>query len=447
MNLVALFKQKWRGTMQFKDQYGWKKTFIIVKRTLLKQPVDDVVTSLQPVAYTPPVKKNKKKNVQELLDIRFRGLQGITAIHVEDPVNRLNLVTDSIDSNSLLGGVATALIVATEFARKNDMILRIITRNVPVNPINYKKIIELSGLEPYDKLEFYSDYDRNDKGIAQYALEVSPTDIFFATSWWSAEAIKKTTIRKRFFYIIQEVETFFYPHGEDHYLCTRIMEDENIDFIINSHYLKEYFEAFSPNIVKHGVFFHPAFDQNMYHTGEFKQKDKYKLFFYARPNNPRNMFYYGLSLLDYAIQTGVLDTEEWEIFCAGQDIPKIIFCNGYEAVDMGLMAWEKYGEFLSTVDMAVSLMYTPHPSYPPYDVACSGGVVLTNQCLNKKDFPECRNIIMADLDKEAFAVKMQEAIELAKNMPVRKKNYEESTIPRNWVETLKPVMEYMQERK
>lgn len=443
MSALRVLKQKWKGTMDFKNQYGWKKTFVVVKRVLLKQPIDDVVANSTPM---PVVPVNKDSKVKDLLNVRFRGLQPIPSIHVNDDVKRLNLVTDSIDKNSLLGGVATALIVATEFARKNDMILRIITRTEPVTPANYKNIIAISGLEPYEKVEFYSDCDRDKKGDINHKLEVSKTDVFFATSWWSAEAIKKTTRRKRFYYIIQEVETFFYPHGEDHYLCSRIMEDENIDYIINSKYLRDYFEKNTPHIVENGVFFYPAFAKDMYKASDFKEKEKYKLFFYARPNNPRNMFYYGLSLLDHAIETGVLDTDKWEICFAGQNIPKIIFNNGYQAKDLGLMSWEKYGEFLSTVDLAVSLMYTPHPSYPPYDVACSGGVVLTNQCLNKLDFPECKNILMADLDKDEFVTKMKDAIKLATDMKQRKKNYEESAIPRDWVKTLGGVMDFMQEK-
>lgn len=438
MGIVGWFKQKWKGTMEFKKQYGWKKTIVVVKRTLLHQPADDLLIVSQPEAL--------EGTVQDMLNVRFRALQPIPSIHISQKKNRLNFVTDSIDKNSLLGGVATALIVATEFARKNDMCLRIITRNAPVNPTNYKNIIEISGLQPYENVEFYSDCKRNARGELRYKLDVSETDVFFATSWWSAEAIKKTTIRRRFYYIIQEVETFFYPHGEDHYLCSKIMQDSNIDFIINSHYLNDYFAKNEPNIVKNGVFFHPAFPEGMYKANKFTKEGKYKLFFYARPNNPRNMFYYGLQLLDYAIQTGVLNTEEWDIYCAGQAIPEITFCNGYHAVGLGLMSWEEYGAFLSTVDMAVSLMYTPHPSYPPYDVACSGGVVLTNQCLNKTEFMGCDNVVMADLDQQGFADKMAEAIQLAKNMELRRKNYENSQIPRDWTATLSNVMEYMQEK-
>jgi len=224
------------------------------------------------------------------------------------------------------------------------------------------------------------------------------------------------------------------------------MESQDIDYIINSKYLNEYFRTSCPNVYKNGIFFHPAFAKDMYKANDFKQKEKRKLFFYARPNNPRNMFYYGLELLEHAVKKAVLNTDEWDVYCAGQNIPEVIFSNGYKAIDLGLMSWEKYGEFLSTVDLAVSLMYTPHPSYPPYDVACSGGVVLTNTCLNKQDFTECKNILMADLDQDAFVDKMKEAVSLAEDMETRKRNYEESQIPRDWKTTLVDVMQFMQER-
>lgn len=49
-----------------------------------------------------------------------RIMQPIPTVVSSDKMPRLNLVTDSIEKNSLLGGVATALIVATEFAKKGN---------------------------------------------------------------------------------------------------------------------------------------------------------------------------------------------------------------------------------------------------------------------------------------------------------------------------------------
>ena len=115
----------------------------------------------------------------------------------------------------------------------------------------------------------------------------------------------------------RQVETFFYPHGVEHLLCSQVMHDPNIDFIVNSHYLWEYFKKSEPNIVEHGVYFEPAFSKELYKPVGISLKKKYRLFFYARPNNPRNLFAYGVFLLDMAIRQGIIDTSEWEICCAG----------------------------------------------------------------------------------------------------------------------------------
>lgn len=397
--------------------------------------------------FRPIEKKRTMKMVKEITENRFRNLQAIPSICVEASKMRLNVVTDSIAATSLLGGVATALIVATEFARRNKMALRIITRTEPAVPTNFLTLLKNNNLEPFDEVEFYSDYDRDLMGNKLYKLEVSPLDVFFATSWWSAVAIRKTTIRKRFYYIIQEVETFFYPHGEEHYLCSQLLEDKNIDYIINSRYLYDYFKVNVPQIIENGVWFNPAFSVSMYNRENFEKRNGcYRLFFYARPNNPRNMYYYGLQLLNCAIERGIINPKEWIIYFAGSELEHIAFSNGVQVQNLGLMDWKEYAEFLSTVDLTISLMYTPHPSYPPYDTVCSGGVVLTNSCLNKQEFPECKNIIMADLEKERFFQGLCQAIELAKDYPKRKRNYENSNVPREWIGTLQKTFKFMEDR-
>ena len=366
----------------------------------------------------------------------------IQTILVDEPVRRLNLVTDSIGSDSLLGGVATALIVATEFANRNDYELRIITRNTETNPLNYENMIRISGIEPAKRVSFYSDHDRFTRSI-DFKLEISPQDIFFATSWWSAKAIEGTSLRKRFFYIIQEVETFFYNYGGERMLCEQVMRSPDIDFIVNSGFLYQYFREHDPNIAAQGCCFEPAFPAALYRKKEFAAKKRYKLFFYARPNNPRNLYGVGVERLKKAVERGIVDTDEWDIYCAGQNAPVITFCNGTQSVNLGQLSWTEYAKFLADVDLGLCLMYTPHPSYPPFDVACSGGVVLSNQMMNKKTFDMCANVILADLEEEAFLEAFKDAVALAKNTAQRKKNYEESTIPRNWPDTLEETMAFM----
>ena len=355
------------------------------------------------------------------------------------------MVTDSIKSDSLLGGVATALIVATLYANKMNCELRIITRTENMNSLNYASIMRINGITPAKKVSFYSDYERFVRDI-DYKLDVGPNDIFFATSWWSAIAAEKTSIRNRIFYIIQEVETFFYNYGPERLLCEKVMKNSNIDFIVNSSFLYNYFQENEPNITNNGIYFEPAFSKSLYKTPNLRKKEKYKLFFYARPNNPRNLYQIGVKMLKKAIETGILTSKEWEIYCVGQDAPVIEFSDGSKSISLGRLSWSEYAEFLSDVDLGLCLMYTPHPSYPPFDVACSGGVVLSNKMLNKVSFDMCKNVILADLDEASFLRAFQSAVLLAKDIEQRKQNFESNTIPRDWAMTLSETLKYMEDK-
>ena len=437
-SLTGIIKKTYRS---LKD-LGFRTTYHKIKNKLMnKEPL--MVSSVHKVRICELANLDSLKRICKMTG---HPIEAIPSIYTEEKVKRLNLVTDSISKESLAGGIATALIVATEFVNLYGYELRIITRTTPADPKDYENIMKMSGIKAAKLISYYSDFDRDAKGKKIFKLEVSRDDIFFATSWWSASAIKETSLRKKFFYILQEVETFFYPHGDEHYLCSRIMKDEDIDFIINSHFLYDYFKTHEPNVVNNGSFFEPAFPQSLYRPEAFIEKSKYKLFFYARPNNPRNLFAYGVNLLGKAISTGVLNTEEWDIYCAGQRMPLLKFSNGYMAKNMGQLSWQGYGKFLGDVDLAVSLMYTPHPSYPPFDAACSGAVVVSNKYSNKVVFEQSRNVILSDLSENEFLKSLEEGILLAKNMEVRKANFEMSSIPRDWAETLTEVMIYMGEK-
>jgi len=414
--------------------YGVKNTLKKIRNKLTGRQEEALVLPTQTITFAP--------NKIEQSSVTADPVDPIQTILVDEPVKRLNLVTDTINSDSLLGGVATALIVATEFANRYGYELRIITRKTETNPLNYENIIKISGIEKAKKVSFYSDYERFEKSI-DFKMEISPDDIFFATSWWSAMAIAKTTIRKRFFYIIQEVETFFYNYGGERMLCEQVMQNPNIDFIINSSYLNKYFETHEPQIVKNGHYFEPAFPAKLYKEKVFTNKEKYKLFFYSRPNNPRNLYAVGVEMLKKAVERGIIDTDEWDIYCVGQNSPVITFSNGAKTQNLGQLSWTEYAEFLTDVDLGLCLMYTPHPSYPPFDVASSGGVVLSNKMLNKTSFDMCKNVILAELDEASFMQSFKEAVALAKDVEQRKKNYEENTIPRDWQHTLEETISYM----
>ncbi len=393
--------------------------------------------------------RNAKK-VTDILSEKLWIARPLKTIKEDNDVVRLNIVTDDIGKKSLFGGVATSLILATMLCVRNGWTLRIVTRWTPCNLGDYYTFLNIYGLDAPKKVEAYSD-ERQSGTEFNYRLPVSDKDIFLATSWWSAKSILESKINNRIMYIIQEEETFFYAYSDDRFWCEQIMKSDRIDYIVNSKLLFDYLKNHGyDTLTQNAMFFEPAFSEKLYHPDEktFDAKDmrKRKMFFYGRPMNPRNLYYFGLECLDEALKRGIIDTDIWDIYLAGYDVEDICFSNGYIPKMNGAMPWNAYAAFARTVDLSFSLMYTPHPSYPPFDMLCSGAVVLTNEFENKKDLTYSDNMIMAKLEKEDILAGFEKAIALADNLPKRKENYLKNNICRSWEESFSAIIPVLEER-
>lgn len=428
-----------------------KKSALIARRKGVVALCRGITNELRRRAgYLPTPQASKEESVSNIVENRFYSSQRISFLHVPSQQSRINIVTDSTEKDSLFGGVATALILGTLYANKNHIPLRIITRASVENPRSYFEFLKTMGLDAPEKVEFFSDSERRySKKVSK--LEISEQDIFLATSWWSARAIHEINLRERFFYVLQEVETFFYPNGDDQMLCEKVLSMKNIRFIVNSRLLMEYYSLTKKeNIVKNGISFEPSFPKHLYAPNEntFADKVKKTLFFYSRPNNPRNLFYSGIELLDRAILKGIIDTKKWDIYFAGSNVQKMVFCDGTRPKFLGSMTWESYANFAKTVDLALCLMYTPHPSYPPLDLAASGAVVLTNSYANKTTLDEySKNIICTDLRESKSLCDFERAMEMAGDSSLRQKNYKASNIQTDWEKSFEKTIAFMRENE
>ena len=393
----------------------------------------------------------KKKEVRDILQEKYWIARMLPIIQTEDETVRLNVVTDDIEKKSLLGGVATSLILATLLCLENDWTLRIITRYTPCNLNDYYHFLKVQNLKSPRQVEGFSD-ERKDNNAINYKLPIGKNDMFLATSWWSAKSILDLKIRNKILYIIQEEETFFYPYGDERYWCTQIMNDPRINFVVNSKLLMDYLRIHDYKMLcKNAIYFEPAFPAKIYYADDntFKPKvnEKRKIFFYGRPNNPRNLYYLGIECIDEAIKKGIIDTDLWDIYMAGSnDVQALTFSNGYMPKLNGQMDWEDYATFCRTVDLAISLMYTPHPSYPPFDMCCSGAVVLTNEFENKRALDYSDNMLLVPLEKSAIIHGIKKGMELAVNLEKRQENYTNMKICRSWKDCLHSTVQIISER-
>jgi hypothetical protein len=382
---------------------------------------------------------NKDIIAGQITQTRF---QSITPLHtyflLAAHTRRVNIVTDSINSSSLFGGVGTALIFAALLANKLNAQLRIITRTERANPENVNHILSLYGikLENEVQFKFAAFYDQ------KYELDIFKDDLFITTSWWTTAATLPSVPNANIIYLLQEDERMFYPFGDDRLRCEQILRNSDIRFLINTKLLFDHLvhDGFD-NIAAQGMWFEPAFPTQVFHPSTMKSLGKRKFFFYARPNNLRNLFYLGIEVIEQAIALQVLDLEHWEIFLVGKDIPSLTFSGGYAPIKCENLSWSEYAELVGTIDLGLSLMYTPHPSYPPLDLVASGAVVVTNRFSNKRDL-SCysANLICADLDRDSIVEALRQAVPIAKDSHVREKNYLNNGLEKDWQHVFEAII-------
>jgi hypothetical protein len=385
---------------------------------------------------------NSARSVAEISHARFNLLAPLCTCFLQGHQTcRVSIVTDSVSSSSLFGGVGTALIFGALLANKRNAQLRIITRTERARPENVEHVLSLYGIELAQEIQFKfaAFYDQ------KYEIDMIVDELLITTSWWTTAAALPSVPNENILYLLQEDERMFYPFGDDRLRCETILHNRDIRFLINTkllfdHFIQDGFE----NIAAQATWFEPAFPKNVFYPRTKKADGKRRFFFYARPNNPRNLFYLGIEVIEQAIVQQVLDLSVWEICLVGKDIPPVHFSGGYLPAYYETMAWSDYAELLGSVDLGLSLMYTPHPSYPPLDLVASGAVVVTNRFACKQDLGNySQNLICADLDRDALVEALRQAVSLALDTDLREQQYRKNGLLTDWRQAFDGVINAM----
>ncbi|MCX7068400.1 MAG: class I SAM-dependent methyltransferase [Methylococcales bacterium] len=359
----------------------------------------------------------------------------------QSQIHRVNIVTDSISSGSLFGGVGTTLIFTALLANKLNAQLRIITRTERAKPENVDHILSLYGIKLNHEVQFKFAAFWDQK----YELDITKNDLFITTSWWTTAATLPSVPNDKIIYLLQEDERMFYSFGDERFRCETILRNRDIRFIINTKLLFDHFvqDGFD-NISLQATWFEPAFPSQIFHPRPKDQNEKHKFFFYARPNNQRNLFYLGIEVIEQAVLQQIIDLDLWEIYLVGKDIPNITFGNGYVPTKCQNLTWSEYADLVGTIDLGLSLMYTPHPSYPPLDLVASGAVVVTNQFANKRDL-SCysANLICAAADCDTLVEALRKAVTIAMDSNVREQNYHNNGLLTDWHQALDEIIQQL----
>ncbi|MCP1373425.1 hypothetical protein [Dyella lutea] len=352
-----------------------------------------------------------------VLSRRFLAIQPMRVYSVPGTEERLNLVTDSINMGSLFGGVGTAILLAAMLATRRGAKLRVVTRTEAPDERGFAQVLECNGLMVPGNVEFVHLNVADSKA----QLDVCDGDRFLTTSWWTTASVLGSVAARKVDYLLQEDERMFYPYGDDWIRCNEIMLRSDIRFVINTELLyRHLLETGMTHLRDTAVWFEPAFPAPPVRQRQGRlDQAKRKLFFYARPNNVRNLFYRGLEVLDRAVSEGVLAPELWEVVLVGKDVPKVRLGDSVEPTVLPTMGWREYRDFIAGVDAGFCLMSTPHPSYPPLDLASAGSFVLTNKFGIKQDLGNYSpRIVCADLSTAALLDGLRTVIAMAEGAAV-----------------------------
>lgn len=337
---------------------------------------------------------------------------------------RINLLIPAIDFKYLFGGYITKLNLARCLAESGARV-----RIVIVDKCDYLPAVWRQQLRAYDGIERLLDqvdiaccFDRSQP------LEVSPNDSFIATTWWTAHIARQAVLdmsKSKFVYLIQEYEPFTFEMGSFAALATETYTFPHYA-VFSTELLREYFRenrlgVFSES-TEAGDSNSISFQNTITSVGQvgkeaLTRRQIRRLLFYARPeaHASRNMFELAVIALSSAVKAGHFKGE-WEFHGIGTvgGASRIKLSNDVFLKLLPRQNQDDYRSVLRAHDLGLSLMYTPHPSLVPIEMAGAGMLVVTNTYANKtraKMEAISTNIVAVDPTVEAVVKGLKEASE------------------------------------
>ena len=306
---------------------------------------------------------------------------------------RINILLPSINKEHRFGGILTALILFNEIIKKMNKDTRfriIITDGMPnkeaVNNFNSYRLLSCDDdiSERFQLLPFCDRY--------QKTIPVTRNDKFIATAWWTAYHVQDILKQQsklydqnfhKMIYLIQDFEPCFY-NWSDRYVLADLTYNSNIPTIavFNSSFLKKFFNDRRYQFQRE-YFFEPRMNEKLKRHFDLEKMKKIKqILIYGRPSVPRNGFILIIEALKIFARKRD-DIHEWRFISAGEQHPDVEIGDGVILKSVGKLGMDDYAKILKESAIGISLMVSPHPSYPPLEMAHFGILTITNSFANK----------------------------------------------------------------
>ena len=307
---------------------------------------------------------------------------------------RINLLIPSVNKEDVYGGISTALKFYERILSDMGVAGRIIV--VDCDPREADVEDRFPG---YEIVDLDRDSDSKYQIVRAYSREtrclpVSAGDWFIATAWWTAFCYQNEYNRllaqegvalNPLIYLIQDYEPGFYAWSSRHLLAQTTYSSSVPTYaVFNSHELKQYFDNRGYTF-EHAFTFDPKLNDQLKDAltalGGTAGKRK-QILVYGRPNTDRNAF----ELLIESLREWLLSYEQhnhWSLVSAGEPHAPVYLGKGRYLTSVGKMDLDDYAKMLTESYAGISLMVSPHPSYPPLEMAAFGVKVITNKYVGK----------------------------------------------------------------
>jgi O-antigen biosynthesis protein len=280
---------------------------------------------------------------------------------------------------------------------------------------------------------------------------IGARDVVLATWWPTAHVAARAlavTEPEEFIYLIQDFEPGFHAWSSRYALAAATYQ---LPFraIVNEPILLEHlaregelpFDIHDPG---RAISFLPAVDREWFGRSGQARPDRHRLIFYARPKHPRNLFELGLHALAGAAEQGALEPAAWQLLAIGDETREWTLPGGRRLELLPRLSYQDYAAELGRSDLLLSLMLSPHTSYPPLEMAAAGGLVVTNTFSTKTSAalaaisPAIRGV-PPDVDHLTRAV-----IEAARELEAGDRRPAPVNLPATWTESLAAVVPWLE---
>lgn len=298
---------------------------------------------------------------------------------------RLNVALPNFFKNYAFGGITSAMELARELSRHYACVRFLSLAPLGITEEMFDFNAYVSGAKHSVSVESIA---------GRPSFQCHQREIFYCTYWatvllWQAyaQALRAGGVAVPcFYYFIQDYEPGFYPYGTRHSMSLATYEQgEHIHALFNAEELAQFFTrrglAFKKNYILRPSL-NPSMDEHLKarnYTIPAKPAGKTTIVVYGRPQTPRNCFEAVVEGLHrYFATLSPARYKDFEIISAGREHDDIELFPGLVLRSVGKLDLPAYIALLERAHIGVSLMASPHPSYPPLEMAVFGLVVLTN---------------------------------------------------------------------